>query len=114
MKLSIVDCEPNILQCDSGTEFPGSSTIDAVKLQSRLNSPSQRSEIRNTLQFVVGKFDPKVMLQFGEQIKRLKAVDAEGLEKIIVGRQFFPRNFEVGCRQIENFCQRFIGCRHEF
>jgi hypothetical protein len=41
-----------------------------------------------------------MILQLGEEIERLQAVDAERLEKVLVGRKFFARDFEVrGCKR---------------
>ena len=47
-----------------------------MNLQPRLNPAGQSTEVGYTLQFVVRQFHPKVMLQPGEQIERLQAIDA--------------------------------------
>ncbi len=47
------------------------------------------SEVGDSLQFVVGKFDVEVMLKPGKQIQRLQAIDPESLEEVVVGSRAF-------------------------
>ena len=53
----------------------------------------------------------KMMLQPRQQVERLQAVDAESLEKIVVGRQLLARNFEVRGRKIQDFVQCLSAVR---
>ena len=43
------------------------------------------------------------MLQPRQQIERLQAVDAQRLEKVVVGRELFPRHFEMRMPQDSGF-----------
>jgi hypothetical protein len=45
----------------------------------------------------------EMILQFGEQIQRLQAVNAESLKEIVVGGELFARNLEVDRGQSKNF-----------
>jgi len=71
--------------------------------QPRLYAAGQRSEVGNPLQFIVGQLDLEVMLKPGQQIQCLQAVNPERLEEIVVGSEFFPRDFELSRGKIENF-----------
>ena len=57
----------------------------SVPLQSRLDSARECAEIGYALEFVVWQLNPKMMLDAGEQIERLQAVNAERLKEVIVG-----------------------------
>jgi hypothetical protein len=54
-------------------------------LESRLNLARERAEIRNPLQFIIRQFDPKMILQLGQQIESLQAVNPQRFKKIVVG-----------------------------
>src|SRR5260370_12368942 len=72
-------------------------------LQSRLNSIRQCPKIRHTLQFIVRQLDREVMFQPRQQIARLKAVDPERLEKIVVGRDLLPWHSKMPSPQPPTF-----------
>ena len=52
------------------------------------------------------------MFQLGKQVERLQAVDAQSLEKIVVGSELRPLYFEVSGREAQYFVQRLIGGTH--
>jgi len=84
-----------------------------ANLDSRLNSGGQSAEIAHSLQFIIWQFDVEVIFQFRQQIERLQAVDAQRLEKVIVGRELLPGDLEVrGCER-KNFVQCLIRCLHK-
>lgn len=85
---------------------------DENLLESSLNFSRQRTEIGNSLQLIIRKLDVKVILQFGQQIERLQAIDFQGFEKIFVGMQFLPRHLEVCGGKTQYFVQRFFGSWH--
>jgi hypothetical protein len=58
----------------------------------------QGAEVGHTLEFIVRKLDMKMILELGQKIERLQAVDAKRFEKVIVGGEFLSRYFEVGGR----------------
>jgi len=66
-----------------------------------LNSGGQGTEIGHTLQFVVRKFDFEVLLQPGEQIECLQAVDSQRLKEILVGAKLGSRHLEVSGGQAQ-------------
>lgn len=76
--------------------------------QPGLNPAGKSSEVGNSLQFVVRKLDVEVMLQPGEQIQGLQAVDPECLEEVIVGRELLTRDFELRRREVEDFVQGLV------
>jgi hypothetical protein len=47
-----------------------------------------------------------------EQIERLKAVDSELFEKVIVRVQFLERNLKMFRCQPQDFVGRILKCRH--
>ncbi len=51
------------------------------------------------------------MLEARQQIERLQAVDAQRLEKVVVGRELLPRHLEMRGRKIQNFVERVIDSR---
>src|SRR5271165_830449 len=81
-------------------------------LQPRLDPVGQRAEIRHALQFIVRQLDAKVMLELGQQIEGLQAVDAKRLEEVIVGRELLPRHLEMRGRELEDFIERLVGRWH--
>src|SRR5438477_24592 len=54
----------------------------------------------------------EVIFEFGEQIERLKTVNTESLEEIIVGSKLLARHFKMGGRKAEDFVQGLLGRRH--
>jgi len=81
-------------------------------LQSGLNPSGQGSEIGNALQFVIRKLHAKVMFKLRQQVQGLQTVNPECLEKIIVGRKFFSRHFEVCRSKIQYLVQGLVGRLH--
>jgi hypothetical protein len=71
--------------------------------QSRLNPGGQCAEIRDPLKFIVGQLNVKMILQLGQEIERLQAIDSQRFEKVIVRSEPLPRNLEVGSGKIEDF-----------
>ena len=51
-----------------------------------------------------------MMLEPGEQIQRLQAVDSKSLEEIVVGSELLARDFELRRRQVEDLFQCFFSC----
>ena len=87
--------------------------LDAATLQSCLDPASQRPEIRDTLQLVIRQFDIEMMLQPGQQIQRLQAVDSQGREEVVIGSELFTRNFEVRRGQIQDFVKGSVSSLHK-
>src|SRR5581483_9165133 len=87
--------------------FPGTD------LKAGLNLARQGAEVAYALQFIIRQLNMKMIFQLGQQIQRLQAVDAEGLEEIVVGRESFARHLEVGRGQAEYFVKRLFGCWHK-
>jgi hypothetical protein len=83
-----------------------------LSLKPSLNLPRQRAKIGDTLQFVIRQLDAKMILEFGKQIKRLQAVDAQRLEEIVVRVQFFPGHFEVRGGKTQYFIQCLVDGLH--
>src|SRR2546426_3484529 len=52
------------------------------------------------------------MLQPGQQIQRLQAIDPESLEEVVVGSKFLAWNFELGRRKIKYFVKSSLSIRH--
>ena len=52
------------------------------------------------------------MLQPGQQVERLQAVDAERLEKVGVRLQLLPRNFEVRGGEGQDLIERLVSGSH--
>ena len=65
-----------------------SGNIRLAVLQSCLDPAGQRSEVGDSLQFVVGKLDLKMMFQPGQQVQSLQAVNPKRLEEIVVWSEF--------------------------
>jgi len=80
--------------------------------QPGLDSTGQRTKIRHALQFVIGKFDVEMLLQSRQQVQSLKAIDAERLEKVVIGGKSSPRHFEMAGGESEDFVKRLVNCRH--
>src|ERR1022692_2122691 len=49
-----------------------------------------------------------MILQLGQQIQRLQAINPESLEEVVVGTQFFPRHLEVRRRKLQNLVKRLF------
>src|SRR5271156_4247780 len=81
-------------------------------LQSRLNLPCQRAEIGDSLQLVVRKFDSKMILQLGQQIECLQAVNSQCFEEVIVRTQSFPRHLKMRRSESQYFIQRLFSSWH--
>jgi hypothetical protein len=81
-------------------------------LQSCLNTLSQGTEIGHALEFVVRELDAEMVLEPRQQVERLQAVDAECLEKIIVGSKLLARHLEVGGRETDYFVESLILSAH--
>src|SRR5579871_3667290 len=100
----------------------GSPTINMQTAPITLNASSkpgldltgQSAKITDTLQFVIGQFDVEVILQLCEQVECLKAVNAEGFEKVFIRGQLIARDFEMSGGEVKNFVKRLIGGRHNF
>src|ERR1700687_2062410 len=105
---------PVVSYCVSPGSYDRQLASRPPLLQTRLDPIRQRTKIRHALQFVVRQLDREVMLQPGQQVERLQAVDPERLEEVIVGRKLLPRHLKVGRRKIENLVERVIGRRHEY
>ncbi len=54
----------------------------------------------------------KMVLQLGQQIERLQAVDSQRFEKIVVRRKVFSRHLEVRRCEIQYFIQRLLSSLH--
>jgi hypothetical protein len=76
-----------------------------------LDSLGECAEVGDALELVIGQFDAEVVLKTSEEIEGLQAVDAESLEEVIIGREFFARDFEMGRGESENFVESVIECR---
>lgn len=85
----------------------------AEQLQSRLYPAGQRSEIGDSLQFVVRKLDIEMMFEPGKQVQSLQAVDPECLEEIVVGSELLARDLELRRRQVEDLFQCFWVVGHD-
>jgi hypothetical protein len=85
----------------------------SITLQPGLNLPRQRTEIGNALQFVIRKFYVKMILQLGQQVERLQAINLETLEKIVIRMQFIPRHLEVRRSKAKYFFQRLVSGLHK-
>src|SRR5512146_3036338 len=83
-----------------------------IHSESGLDTLGQRPEIAHPLQLVVRQLHLKMVLQAGEQFQSLQAVNAQLLEEVVVGRQLFPRHFEVSGRQDQNFVESLLGSAH--
>jgi hypothetical protein len=53
-----------------------------------------------------------MMLQPGEEIQSLQAVNAQRLEEVFIGREFFARDFKVRCGESEYFVESLVVCSH--
>ena len=53
------------------------------------------------MDFVVGDLDFEFGLQCGEQSHRVDAIDAEGVEEILLGRKPITWPIELACRKVE-------------
>ena len=49
------------------------------------------------------------MLQPGQQVERLQTVDAQRLEKIVVGRKLSRGTLKCAAAKMQDFVQRLIG-----
>ena len=89
-----------------------SPCLRSESLQSRLNFSRQRAEVRHSLQFVIRKLHVKMILQFGQEIERLQAVDPQRLEEIVVRSELLPRHLEMRRGKTQYFIQRLICSLH--
>src|SRR5690349_4297359 len=55
-----------------------------------------------------------MMLQLCQQIESLQAIDTEGLEKIVIRREFLARNLEMRGSEAEHLVQCVIHRGHVF
>src|SRR5271169_5855690 len=53
-----------------------------------------------------------MILQFGKEIEHLQAVDAQGLEEIVIRGKLFPGHFEMGSGEVEDIIPRLVGDWH--
>jgi len=60
-----------------------------------LNPLGEGAEIGYALEFVVGELDLEMLLDAGQQVEGLEAVDAELLEEIVVGGELVALDFEM-------------------
>ena len=67
-----------------------------------MNSLGQRAEIRDALQFVIRQLDMKMILDARQKIERLQAIDAQRLEKIIIGLELRSRHRKMLRRKNQN------------
>ena len=79
-----------------------------------MDALGEGAEIAHALKFVIGQLDMKVLLDAGEQVESLEAVDTERLEKVVVGAKLFQRHLEMSGREPQNFVRRFIERAHSF
>src|ERR1700728_832174 len=91
-----------------------SPCLRGESLQSRLNFSRQRAEVRHSLQFVIRKLHVKMILQLGQEIERLQAVDPQRLEEIVIGSELLPRHLEMRRGKTQYFIQRLICSLHGF
>src|SRR5271168_1526839 len=54
----------------------------------------------------------EMLLDTGEEVESLQAVDAELFEEIVVGRQLFARDFEMFGSQAQHFIRCFLDSVH--
>src|SRR5262249_44300899 len=82
----------------------------------RLDPLGERAELRHSLHFVVRELDAEVLLEAREQVERLKAVDPELAEEIVVGRELGFGDLEVRGREAEDLVEGLVrgshGCSH--
>jgi hypothetical protein len=79
-----------------------------------LNPFGESAEVAYTLEFVIGQLDLKVLLDARQKIERLKAIDPELLEEIVVRRELFLRDLEMVRRQAQDFVSGILQCTHAF
>src|SRR5437868_561067 len=94
--------------------LPPSLRDSVVKSVSKpsLDSSRQSPKIRNSLQLIIRKLDPKMMFQPRKQIQRLQAIYPQALKKIIIRRKILPRHFELCRCQIQNLIHNlFLSSR---
>src|SRR5579884_1271447 len=90
----------------------GAQCLSLAASQPGLNAAGERAEIGYPLQLIIWQFNIKVILEAGEEFESLQAVDAELLKKIIVRRQFLPRDFEVGGGEGQDFIECLVCSFH--
>jgi hypothetical protein len=72
----------------------------------------ERPEIGDTLKLVIRQLDVKMLLDAGEQVERLEAIDAQLAEKIVVGIKLLARNAKVRGCEFQNFVSRVFQGGH--
>ena len=55
----------------------------------------------------------EMVLKARQQVERLQTINAKRLKEIIVGREFFPRNFEMRGREANNLLEGLAGSLHK-
>src|SRR5580698_5326796 len=91
---------------------PGNCICEGPASEAGLDALGEGTEIGDALKFVVGQLDVEMLFDAGEQVQRLKAVDAELLEEIVVGTKLRARHFEVLRGELKNLVSGRIEC-HE-
>jgi hypothetical protein len=79
-----------------------------------LDPLGERAEVRYALKFVVGELDPEMLLDAGEQVESLKAVDAEFFEEIVIGGKLLALNFEMFGGEAQDFVGGVVNGVHVF
>ena len=77
-----------------------------------MNALRERPEIAHALQFIIRQFHVKMIFEPRQKIERLKAIDAEFFEKVIIGTQPLARYFEMLSRERKNLFSGFLVIRH--
>jgi hypothetical protein len=85
---------------------------DRPILQPCLDSLRQRAEIGDALQLIIGQLNVEVLLEAREQAQGLKAVDAEFLEEVVVGREALARHLELRGSEVEDLVGRLLLGSH--
>jgi hypothetical protein len=78
-----------------------------------LDAGGERPEVAYALDFVIGKFDAEMIFEAAKEFEGLKAVDAEFLEKIVIGREGIGGNLEMLGGEGQHFLGGLIYCAHE-
>lgn len=79
-----------------------------------MDAVGEGSEVADALNLVIWKLNTEVIFKAREEFKRLQAVDPEFLVEIVAGLKLGTRDFEMGCRKIQDFVRGLFDCFHNW
>src|SRR5580704_18368241 len=86
---------------------------DFALSQPCLDSARQGAKVRYALQLVVRQLHVKMVLESGQQIQSLQAVNSQRFKEVVIAGELLSRNLEVSRGEVKNFIKGLISGSHK-